>query len=145
MKQITIGLAILLVGFLLIGGSGCKKKGDGSSAGSSGTPPAPTVPAPSNLTISLLSTTYYPPALGGPYTEVVLSLKWVDQSENETGFEIQRQIGPGDWILYTTVDANVTGCWASQTSLMGICYYRVRAYNSGGYSNPSPTVSWIEN
>ncbi|MDX1997405.1 MAG: fibronectin type III domain-containing protein [Thermoanaerobaculia bacterium] len=63
-----------------------------------------------------------------------VSLGWVDRSNNETSFEIQRRITGGTWAQLATTGANATG-YLDSTVAAGTTYdYRVRARNSGGNS-----------
>jgi hypothetical protein len=107
------------------------KSWNGSSSGpyslsltieASGGPPA----APSNLSATVASSSQ-------------INLSWQDNSNNETGFKVERKTGAGGtWNEIATVGTGVrtyqnTGLAANTTY-----YYRVRAYNSYGnsaYSN----------
>jgi len=85
-------------------------------------PPA----APSNLIATPLSTSQ-------------IDLSWVDNSNNETGFKIERKTGVGgSYNQIASVGANVT-TYSDSGRNQGTTYcYRVRAYNAGGnsaYSN----------
>jgi len=78
--------------------------------------------APSGLTAAVISSSQ-------------ISLSWTDNSTNETGFEIWRKTGSGGtYSAIATVAANVTTY--ANTGLTGntTYYYKVRAYNGGGYS-----------
>jgi len=83
----------------------------------------PSIPnAPSNLTVEAKSPTS-------------IRLEWDDNSNNETGFEIQRQVASNTslWQVIATTNANATSynhTGLSETWLG----YRVRAVNSGGNS-----------
>ena len=93
-----------------------------------------------------------PTAPSGLTAAVVLSsqinLYWTDNSNNESGFKIERKTESGKvYSLIATTSANVT--YYSVTGLSaGTYYYRVYAYNSAGssgYSNEvkaSNTGSW---
>jgi hypothetical protein len=75
------------------------------------------------------------PALGGP---TQLQLVWQDNSNNETGFKVERKLGCcGPWTPLPDAPANPTGT-ATYTSgglQCGTPYaYRVWAFNSGGVS-----------
>jgi hypothetical protein len=77
--------------------------------------------APSNLRASAANSTR-------------INLTWTDNSNNETGFLIQRRIGNGSWSNLATVGANVTS-FANTGLVAGTTYgYRVRANGSSGNS-----------
>src|SRR5262249_14111231 len=79
-------------------------------------PPA----APSNLTATAASSSQ-------------INLTWIDNSNTEDGFKIERLSG-GTWTEVATVGANVTS-WSDSGLTAGTTYtYRVRAYNAGGNS-----------
>lgn len=82
--------------------------------------------APSNL--GAIST--------GPTAHIQLS--WTDNSNNETGFSIERKAGgAGTFSEIVTLSSNVI-TYDDYTVIDGITYtYRVRAYNSFGYSDYS--------
>jgi hypothetical protein len=86
-----------------------------SGGGPGGQPLPPLVPgAPANLTARLVS-----PAQ--------IELSWLDASGDETGFEIQRRGGAGDWVWIALAAANTTR-FSDYTVSPGTTYsYRVRA------------------
>ena len=90
-------------------------------------PPSPSTP--SSLTATAVSS-------------IQINLGWTDNSNNETGFKIERKEGvSGLYSQITTVGSNVT-----TYSDMGLTpgttyYYRVRAYNEGGDSSYSNEAS----
>lgn len=90
-------------------------------------PAAPSAPvAPTGLTAHVSGTQ--------------VSLNWIDNSSNESGFQIERATGSGAFALLATVGANVTTY--VDTGLPKTSYrYRVRAYNDVGTSAYSNTVS----
>lgn len=93
----------------------------------SGTPTAPTGPpaAPSNLSGTALSCCQ-------------VSLNWTDNSNDETGFYLERQRYSDGWIQIATPGANVTGYVDNGVTYGQTYYYRIRAYNGIGtsaYSN----------
>lgn len=61
-----------------------------------------------------------------------IDLSWKDNSNDETGFEIWRQVeGADDFTLYATVGENITTYTDKNATSKGIeYYYRVRAYIS---------------
>lgn len=85
--------------------------------------------APSNLTATASSPTQ-------------VKLSWKDNSNNETGFKIERQIGAqGVWTQIATSATNTTG-YANTGLTAGQSYrYRVRATNSAGNSAYSNVVA----
>jgi hypothetical protein len=91
----------------------------------------PATPAPpSNLTAKTISKSQ-------------INLTWTDNSNNETGFEVDRASNSSftSGLVTTTVGANVSSYQA--TSLAGgkTYYFRVRAFNSSGNSSFSNTAS----
>ena len=67
-----------------------------------------------------------------------LRLAWTDSSDNETGFKIERKIAGGLYAEIATTAANVK----IYTDSLGLSanttyFYRVRAVNTGGFSNYS--------
>jgi hypothetical protein len=67
-----------------------------------------------------------------------VNLTWVDKSNNEDGFKIERKEQGGGFTQITTVVANVTTYTDTGLTSNTRYTYRVRAYNSGGnspYSN----------
>jgi titin len=70
-----------------------------------------------------------------------INLTWTDNSNNETGFKIERS---NDGVAYTeiqTVSSGVTSFQNSGLTQGTLYYYRVRAYNSLGNSGYSNVVS----
>lgn len=101
-------LAILLTTILL----GC------SSSDDSVTEVTPL--APTNLTGVLLN------------SQVTLS--WVDNATNETGFKIERKIGSGTYNLISTVGSNITTYTDASVATGQTYTYRVYSYNAIGNS-----------
>jgi len=101
--------------------------------------PAPTVPsAPSGLTLTVVSSSQ-------------INLAWTDNSNNETGFKVERATSVnGNYTTLTTTGANVTTYSAVGLSSSTTYYFRVSAVNAAGNSSnasasastlaPAPTV-----
>ncbi|MCB2204608.1 S8 family serine peptidase [bacterium] len=95
----------------------------------------------------LLYTGFIAPTLNPPSAPTNMSatsttpgqvdLSWTDNATNEVGYIVHRRRHSQPWRYITTLGANVTS-WSS-TGLVGgtFYYYRVHAYNGGGYSDYS--------
>jgi len=73
-----------------------------------------------------------------------LKLAWTDNSDNETGFKIERAPGSSGtlvWAQIAQAAANITTYTDTGLPHATTYSYRVRAYNSSGDSGPSNTVS----
>lgn len=71
----------------------------------------------------------------------VLTLRWTDNSNNETGFEIQRApSGTSNWAQIGTAGTNATS-WSISGHPAGTWLFRVRAVNGGGQSAWSNTAT----
>ena len=67
-----------------------------------------------------------------------IDLTWTDNSNNETGFRIERKAGTtGTWATVITLAANVTSYQNTGLISGTVYYYRVLAVNAGGASNAS--------
>jgi hypothetical protein len=74
-------------------------------------------------------------------SETQVSLNWIDNSNNETGFEIERSLNGATFSQLSTVGAGVT-IYADATISVGNQYsYRVYAFNASGISTASTTAS----
>ena len=86
-----------------------------------------------------------PAAPTGLVTTVVsstqITLTWVDQANNESGFKIERNTGTGSFAQVATVGANVTTYANTGLTAATNYTYRVRATNSSGDSAYSNTAS----
>ena len=93
-----------------------------------------TKPKAPTLGVSFVNCT---PAANGQMTYAV-TLAWTDNSNNETGFAIERSTNNKLWTQIAAPPAAGTGSTVTFTDT-GLrkrtkYYYRVRAYNSGGNS-----------
>jgi hypothetical protein len=68
-----------------------------------------------------------------------INLSWADNSDNESGFSIERKSGAaGTWSEIATTAANTTSYANTGLAASSVYYYRARAYNAtetSGYSN----------
>jgi titin len=88
-----------------------------------------TVPtAPSNLTATVTA-------------KNKITLKWQDNSNNESGFQIEQSTNGVNFTQIATVGPNVTSYSDSGVRKNTLYYYRVRAYNSAGSSAYSNVAS----
>lgn len=91
---------------------------------SKGTTP-PTVPAaPGSLTATAASSS-------------AINLAWSDNSNNETGFEIERSTDNVNWAALASVGSNIQSYGDTGLAASTSYYYRVRAKNSAGSSSYS--------
>lgn len=73
-----------------------------------------------------------------------IRLNWVDASDNETGFRIERaSAGGSDWVQAGTVGANITTFTNSALACGTNFQYRVFAFNPEGDSPSSNTVQAV--
>jgi len=85
------------------------------------TPPCGTTPnAPSDLTLEVLSSDE-------------IKVKFTDNSDNEDGFKIERKELGGVYVEIKTLSANITE-FIDNVNQNTTYYYRVRAFNSYGFS-----------
>jgi hypothetical protein len=70
-----------------------------------------------------------------------ITLTWADNSNNETGFRIERSTDGTNFTEIGTVGANATSATNSGLTRRTTYYYRIRAYNASGNSSYSNTVS----
>ena len=70
-----------------------------------------------------------------------IDLSWTDNSDNEDGFKIERKISGGTYSVIASVGANIVSYNNIFLLPDTTYYYRVRAYNSFGYSNYSNEIS----
>jgi hypothetical protein len=70
-------------------------------------------------------------------SSVQINLAWTDNSDNETGFKIERRTGTGVFSQIGTVGANVTAYSNTGLTANTTYYYRIRSYNAAWNSNYS--------
>jgi subtilisin family serine protease len=74
---------------------------------------------------------------------VGIELKWADNSNNESGFEIQRRVGAsGAFTSLTTLPANATAYVDTNFVSNNEYFYQVRGLNAGGNSRFSDVASY---
>jgi len=90
----------------------------------------------------------FPPAkptslVAAPFSNTKISLTWLDNSDNEAGFRIERKLSvPETYVQVATIGANATAFTDTGLAANTGYYYRIRAYNPGGvsgYSNETTT------
>ena len=89
--------------------------------------------------VSSATTLNVPPAApGGLVARSVSSseidLTWTDYSSNETSFKVERSLDGSLWTEIASVNANASTYSSTSLTASTTCYFRVRAFNSGGYS-----------
>ena len=84
--------------------------------------------APSNLTASAPS-------------HDQIDLAWTDNSDNESGFTVERSLDGAAWSAIDTVSQNTTTYSDTALASETTYHYRVSAYNSAGASDASNTAS----
>jgi hypothetical protein len=70
-----------------------------------------------------------------------INLTWVDNSDSEDGFKIERKVAGGTYFEIKTLSANTTSYSDTGLNSNTTYYYRIRAYNSYGNSSYSNEVS----
>ncbi|MCE0523396.1 MAG: putative Ig domain-containing protein [Methylacidiphilales bacterium] len=93
-----------------------------------------------------------PPSIAGPPSQPTnvratvansstINLQWTDNSYNESGFIIERQINGGSYTQIATVGAGVTTYSDTTLSSTANISYQVMAYNGNG--NSPPSYVWV--
>ncbi len=81
-----------------------------------------------------------------PVSHEAIYLTWTDNSDNETGFIIERWSMGADWVTVGVAGANAASYTDSPLSYSWEYHYRIRAYNAGGnsdYSNETSAITWF--
>jgi transcriptional regulator CtsR len=92
-------------------------------------------PPPPNAPSDLIAT---------PISSSQINLTWQDNSDNETGFKIERKTGSGSYSQIATIGAGVTSYSNTGLTTSTTYYYRVRAYSAAGdsaYSNEASATT----
>ncbi|MEW6619859.1 MAG: fibronectin type III domain-containing protein [bacterium] len=79
---------------------------------------------PTNLKISSISSNQ-------------INLSWQDNSDNETGFELERKVEEGNYEKITNIPANTTSYEDKKLEPNTTYYYRIMSYNQAGKSSYS--------
>jgi titin len=97
--------------------------------------------APASITVPGLPPSAPTNLTAVPVSRTQITLTWLDNADNETGFTIERSTNGTTWSPIATVGANIRTF--SNTGLRtGIVYsYRVRAINAWGSSAFTQVVS----
>jgi len=92
------------------------------------------ISAPSNLVATAVSSSQ-------------INLSWNDNSNNETGFKIERSLnGSSGWSEIFSTSVNITSYYDTDLSAVIEYYYRVRAFigmESSNYSNIANATTWV--
>ena len=91
-----------------------------------------------NVSVSLSPNELMPPSALTANSDLAnkITLHWTDNSDNETGFWIERSVDGISFEEIATVSANVIS-YQEQTLAPGTYFYRIRAYNQDGNSSYS--------
>jgi hypothetical protein len=102
-----------------------------------------TIPAESKAVEPSAATPLYAPGnlSASAISKINVLLEWTDFSETEDGFRVERQAGSGSFDEIATLGPNVSSYNDFSVSSTTRYHYRVRAFNSLGYSPYSNQVS----
>jgi titin len=79
-----------------------------------------------------------------PASKSQINLSWIDNSDNENGFRIERKLGnAGVYAQIAAVGANVTSFADTGLAVNTKYFYRLRAFNAGGPSAYSAVASAV--
>ncbi|ELR70800.1 hypothetical protein C900_03408 [Fulvivirga imtechensis AK7] len=82
-----------------------------------------------------------PTHLAGTAGSSGVHLSWVDNADNENGYSIERQTGPGDYEQIATTEADINGYIDTTTTFETTYSYRVSAFNESGTSDWSNSIT----
>ena len=82
-----------------------------------------------------------PTGLTATATANGVALEWFDNSDDETGFTLQRRVPGGQWSAYVSLAANATSYFDTAAGPGSTYEYRVAATNAAGASANSNAVS----
>jgi len=132
-KICIIGFSFVLIVVLCLGAKSCaSKSGDKTKTGSSNYNTF-VINAPTNLIATIISQTQ-------------INLTWLDNSNNEDGFSLERSSGGSTaYSVIATLASGITSYSEQNLIPTVIYYYRVRAFNSigdySGYSNEASVTT----
>ena len=114
-------------------GSGARFVSWGGACTGQGSPCVVTLRATTNVTATFQAAPVATPPR--------IRLTWVDMATTESGFKIERKVGPTGTYAQLAVTAANTSAFVDPTLAASTTYcYRVRAYNSAGNSGYSPEL-----
>ena len=71
-------------------------------------------------------------------SSIRINLTWADSANNEAGFEIERRLATSTaYTIVAALEANSNSFADNNLAVNSTYFYRVRAFNAGGYSNYS--------
>jgi hypothetical protein len=82
-------------------------------------------------------------AAGAGVPKPKIELNWVDSSDNETGFELQRSMDGGPWSHLVTITAGIAAFTDTAVDWDPTYRYRVRSFTPLTAGSPS-TATWVE-
>lgn len=68
--------------------------------------------------------------VGANNENTLINISWSDNSDNETGFRIERKVNSGNFTTWKTVAANITSTTDNAVSIGSTYQYRITAFNT---------------